>query len=94
MFSSQRSVILEYFLHEISNTFYDQRTIFTSSQLFLGGEEGRTSGWSGTDPSRRRVSAPAINAASLPKQKSPVGNDSSGPKDAMVSWFLLHFFTY
>ncbi|XP_020251202.1 casein kinase 1-like protein 2 isoform X1 [Asparagus officinalis] len=50
-----------------------------------GGEEGRTSGWSGADPSRRRVSAPAINAGSLSKQKSPVGNDSSVARDAMLS---------
>lgn len=77
------------------HTFSDQiaRFHYSSFNFVTGGEEGRTSGWSGTDPSRRRVSAPAINAGSLTKQKSPAGNDSSGPKDAMVSWFLLHIFT-
>ena len=58
--------------------------------LVPGGEEGRTSGWSGADPSRRRVSAPAVNAGSLSKQKNPVGNDSPGTtKEAMVRRFLL-----
>ncbi|KAL5698702.1 non-specific serine/threonine protein kinase [Ranunculus cassubicifolius] len=49
----------------------------------LGGEEGRHPGWSSSDPSRRRISAPGINAGSLSKQKSPVANDSS--KEAMLS---------
>lgn len=48
-----------------------------------GGEEGRHPGWSLSDPSRRRISAPGINAGSLSKQKSPVANDSA--KEAMLS---------
>lgn len=53
-----------------------------------GGEEGRT-GWSASDPSRQRVSGPAINAGSLSKQKNPVANESAVGRDAMVSpfWF-------
>ncbi|KAJ6803041.1 casein kinase 1-like protein 2 isoform X1 [Iris pallida] len=50
-----------------------------------GGEEGRTGGWSATDPSRRRVSASAINLGSLSKQKNPAGNDSTSNKEAMLS---------
>ncbi|KAJ6794626.1 casein kinase 1-like protein 2 isoform X1 [Iris pallida] len=50
-----------------------------------GVEEGRTSGWSATDPSRRRVSAPAINVSSLSKQKNLAGNDSTSNKEAMLS---------
>ncbi|KAJ8643393.1 hypothetical protein MRB53_005141 [Persea americana] len=50
-----------------------------------GGEEGRTNGWSAGDPSRRRVSGPAINAGSLLKQKNPATNDSAVPRDAMLS---------
>ncbi|ONK66589.1 uncharacterized protein A4U43_C06F9930 [Asparagus officinalis] len=50
-----------------------------------GGEEGRTSGWPGADLSRRRVTAPAINAGTLSKQKSPAISDSSASREAMVS---------
>ncbi|XP_010924972.1 casein kinase 1-like protein 2 [Elaeis guineensis] len=54
-----------------------------------GGEEGRTSGWSAMDPSRRRVPAPApapaITAGSLSKQKTPMGNDPAATKDVMLS---------
>lgn len=49
------------------------------------GVEGRSSGWSAMDPSRRRGSTPAVNAGSLSKQKIPVGNESAGTKDAMFS---------
>ncbi|KAJ8645041.1 hypothetical protein MRB53_006789 [Persea americana] len=49
-----------------------------------GGEEGRT-GWSANDPSRQRVSGPAINAGSLSKQKNPVANESAVGRDAMLS---------
>lgn len=48
-----------------------------------GGEEGRHPGWSSADASRRRISAPGINAGSVSKQKSPVPNDSA--KEAMLS---------
>lgn len=47
---------------------------------FLGvGEEGVTASLG-----FRRVSGPAINDGSLPKQKSPAANDSTS-KEAMVS---------
>lgn len=51
--------------------------------FFSGGEEGR--GWSSNDPSRRRISGPAVNAGSLSKQKNPIANEASVSKDAMVS---------
>lgn len=52
---------------------------------FLGGEEGRKSGWSGAmDPSRRRAPLPAVTAGSLSKQKSPVANEQPASKDAVV----------
>ncbi|KAM0932515.1 putative protein kinase CK1-CK1 family [Dioscorea sansibarensis] len=57
----------------------------TNADRPTGAEEGKTSGWSATDPSRRRVSAPAISSGSLPKQKNPVGNESTASKDVMLS---------
>ncbi|KAH7657530.1 Non-specific serine/threonine protein kinase protein [Dioscorea alata] len=51
----------------------------------LGGEEGRTGGWSAVDPFHRRISAPAVSAGSLSKQKNPVGNESAFTKDAVLS---------
>ncbi|MQL79422.1 hypothetical protein Taro_011855, partial [Colocasia esculenta] len=53
-----------------------------------GGEEGRTSGWSVMDPSRRRVSVPA-NTGSLSKQKTPIANDMAPSKEAVVSCLLF-----
>ena len=58
---------------------------FPYSISLLGGEEGRTGGWSAMDPSHRRISAPAVSAGSLSKQKNPVGNESAVSKDAVVS---------
>ncbi|XP_077216450.1 casein kinase 1-like protein 2 [Tasmannia lanceolata] len=49
------------------------------------GEEGRPTGWSSMDPSRRRVSGLAVNAGSLLRQKNPVANDSTVSKDVMLS---------
>lgn len=49
--------------------------------ILAGEEEGRQS----TDPARRRSSGPLMNAGSLSKQKSPIGNESTS-KDAMVSY--------
>ncbi|XWS18850.1 hypothetical protein CRYUN_Cryun32bG0080300 [Craigia yunnanensis] len=48
------------------------------------GREGRPSGWSSADPSRRRHSGPIVNSGSLAKQKSPVANDPPFAKDPMV----------
>ncbi|XP_077210572.1 casein kinase 1-like protein 2 isoform X2 [Tasmannia lanceolata] len=56
-----------------------------SADRHSGGEEGRPTGWSTMDPSRRRVSGLAINAGSISKQKSPVANDSAVSKDVMLS---------
>lgn len=56
-----------------------------SVTFVAGGEDGRPSGWSSTDPTRRRASVPALNVGSLSKQKSPVANDSTMNKDSMIS---------
>ncbi|CAL4963088.1 unnamed protein product [Urochloa decumbens] len=45
--------------------------------------EGRRSGWS-TDPLRRQVPPAGINAVSLSKQKSPVRQEQSSSKDAVL----------
>ncbi|XP_015890690.1 casein kinase 1-like protein 2 [Ziziphus jujuba] len=50
-----------------------------------GGEEGRPTGWSPADPSRRRNSGPIVNAGVLSKQKSPVANEASVSKDVLLS---------
>ncbi|OEL27985.1 Casein kinase I isoform delta-like [Dichanthelium oligosanthes] len=52
-----------------------------------GTEEGRRSGWSDMDPTRRQVPPPAINAGSLAKQKSPVRHEQSTSKDAVFDFF-------
>lgn len=62
---------------------------FPNSIFLLGGEEGRTGGWSAVDPFHRRISAPAVSAGSLSKQKNPVGNESAFSKDAVVSHFCF-----
>ncbi|XP_020587671.1 casein kinase I-like [Phalaenopsis equestris] len=49
------------------------------------GEEGRTSGWSATDPSRRRLSVPAVSAGSLTKQKNSGVNDLPASKDVLTN---------
>lgn len=53
------------------------------------GEEGIMSGWSATDPSRRRLSVPAVSAGSITKQKSSGINDSLATKDVLTSSALL-----
>ncbi|GMY34627.1 casein kinase 1-like protein 2 [Fagus crenata] len=50
-----------------------------------GGEEGRLTGWSLADPSRRRNSGPVVNAGSLSKQKSPAANDPIAAKEPVLS---------
>ncbi|RWR78076.1 casein kinase 1-like protein 2 [Cinnamomum micranthum f. kanehirae] len=57
--------------------------VFATGDRQSGGEEGR--GWSSNDPSRRRISGPAVNAGSLSKQKNPIANEASVSKDAMLS---------
>lgn len=52
---------------------------------FVAGEEGRQTGWSSNDPSRRRISGQAVNVGSLSRQKNPVANEAPVSKDAMVS---------
>ncbi|OVA08415.1 Protein kinase domain [Macleaya cordata] len=61
----------------------------TNADRLTGGEEGRPSGWSPMDPSRRRSPGPAVNAGSLSKQKSPVATDSAMNKDAMLGGSTL-----
>lgn len=41
------------------------------------------------DPSRRRNSGPIVNSGTLLKQKSPVANDPSVSKDAMVKYLCV-----
>ncbi|AQK92616.1 Putative casein kinase family protein [Zea mays] len=52
-----------------------------------GTEEGRRSGWSGVDPTRRQAPPPVINAGSLAKQKSPVRPEASTSRDAVFDSF-------
>lgn len=53
------------------------------------GEEGRTSGWSAADPSRRRSTVPAVSAGSLTKQRASGVNDLPASKDALPSSAFL-----
>ncbi|CAI8598595.1 unnamed protein product [Vicia faba] len=60
------------------------------------GEEGRHTGWSSSDPARRRTSGPIANDVNLSRQKAPVPSDSTASKDAMLSssnFFQHHQFT-
>ncbi|KAK6941363.1 hypothetical protein RJ641_026740 [Dillenia turbinata] len=50
-----------------------------------GGEDGRPTGLTSMDSSRRRLAGPAIAAGSFSKQKNPMANDLSGTKDPMQS---------
>ncbi|KAH7572116.1 hypothetical protein ACOSP7_015138 [Xanthoceras sorbifolium] len=56
-----------------------------SADRQTGGEEGRPTGLTSMDSSRRRMSGPIINSSSFSKQKSPVVNDSAMSKEAMLS---------
>ncbi|KAG0500492.1 hypothetical protein HPP92_000564 [Vanilla planifolia] len=47
-------------------------------------EDGRTSGWYAIDPSRKRLSAPAVSG-SMTKHKNPGCNDLSSTKDVLTS---------
>ncbi|KAK6911920.1 Protein kinase domain, partial [Dillenia turbinata] len=49
-----------------------------------GGDEGRATGWSSSDPTRRRYSGVGVNAGSLSKQKSPVAEPAVN-KDNLLS---------
>lgn len=50
-----------------------------------GEEEGRPSGLSSIDNSRRRMSGSLMNSGSLLKQKSPLANDQTVSKNTMLS---------
>ncbi|KAF3778199.1 Casein kinase I isoform delta-like [Nymphaea thermarum] len=50
-----------------------------------GAEEGRTTGWSGLDPSRRRASGLAGNSGSLMKQKNPVSGEAMVNKEMLAT---------
>ncbi|KAK9275098.1 hypothetical protein L1049_022357 [Liquidambar formosana] len=58
--------------------------VIANADRHSGGEEGRPAGLPSMDPTRRRISGPAITAGSLSKQKSPVANDSTVAKDTML----------
>lgn len=55
-----------------------------------GAEEGRVSGWSAADLTRRRVPQPVVSNTSnvTSKQKTPLGGETSS-KDVMVSVFYF-----
>ncbi|KAJ4708678.1 Casein kinase [Melia azedarach] len=59
--------------------------VIASADRQTGGEEGRPTGLSSMDSSRRRMSGPIINSGSFSKQKSPVVNEPAISKDAMLS---------
>ncbi|KAK3210456.1 hypothetical protein Dsin_015162 [Dipteronia sinensis] len=59
--------------------------VLASADRQTGGEEGRPTGLTSMDSSRRRMSGPIINSSSFSKQKSPVVNESAMSKEAMVS---------
>ncbi|KAK7389641.1 hypothetical protein VNO78_24849 [Psophocarpus tetragonolobus] len=51
----------------------------------LGGEDGRDTNWSSSDPTRRRNAGPIANDGISSRQKGPVTYDSTGSKDVMLS---------
>ncbi|MCH84628.1 casein kinase I isoform delta-like protein, partial [Trifolium medium] len=50
-----------------------------------GGKDVRHTGWSSSDPTRRRTSGPIANDGILSREKAPLTNDLTGSKDAMLS---------
>ncbi|KAL4333169.1 hypothetical protein GQ457_07G031160 [Hibiscus cannabinus] len=50
-----------------------------------GGKEVRPSGWSSTDPTRRRHSGPIENSGTVAKQKTPIANDRPAAKDPTLA---------
>ncbi|KAG4945137.1 hypothetical protein AAZX31_15G025400 [Glycine max] len=50
-----------------------------------GGVNSRHTGWSSSDPARRRNSGPIANDGMSSRQKAPVPSDSTGSKDVMLS---------
>ncbi|MED6197024.1 hypothetical protein PIB30_052876 [Stylosanthes scabra] len=50
-----------------------------------GGEDGRHTGLSSSDLTRRRNSGPIANDGNLARQKAPVTNDTARSKDGMLS---------
>ncbi|XP_062091064.1 casein kinase 1-like protein 1 [Humulus lupulus] len=51
----------------------------------IGEEEGRPAGLSSVDSSRRRISGPILNSGPFSKQKSPVAQESTFSKEALLS---------
>lgn len=61
--------------------------------ILPGGEEGRASGLFKVDPSHCvELTPPAANVSSLAKQNTPVANDPSVSKDALVILLFYLFF--
>ncbi|GAU33939.1 hypothetical protein TSUD_357390 [Trifolium subterraneum] len=50
-----------------------------------GGKDVRHTGWTSSDPTRRRTSGPIANDGILSREKAPLTNDLTGSKDAMLS---------
>ncbi|XP_041002208.1 casein kinase 1-like protein 2 isoform X1 [Juglans microcarpa x Juglans regia] len=71
---------------------YQQSQMATPPTRALGPGAGPSSGMPPTatitdkqsDPTRRRHSGPVVNAGSLSKQKSPIANDPTAAKDALL----------
>ncbi|KAK4267269.1 hypothetical protein QN277_024069 [Acacia crassicarpa] len=59
--------------------------IVANAERHSGGEDGRPTGWSSSDPTRRRNSGPIGNDVILSRQKAPVPSDSNISKDGMLS---------
>ena len=58
---------------------------FNVGNFCVGGENSRHTGWSSSDPARRRNSGPIANDGMLSRQKAPFPSDSTRSKDVMVS---------
>ena len=61
---------------------------FNVGNFCVGGVNSRHTGWSSSDPARRRNSGPIANDGMSSRQKAPVPSDSTGSKDVMVSIYI------